>query len=339
MAEPEEELVGQPEVTRVTAVVYDESHYEEYELQSLDDWTACSEKEGVVWIDVTGLGAPWPLEMAASCFGLHPLIQEDILNIDQRPKIDYFANYVFVVLKSLMLDAGTETILHGQSSIVLGTNYVLSFHDLDRDTYAPIRQRIRHAKGRIRSLGCDYLAHALIDLVVDNYIQTLEFLGEKLEALEEEVVERPTKETLPLIHDMKQEMIELRRSVWPLREVVGSLSRRETPLIGDATIIYFRDVYDHAFQVMDTIETFRDMISGMLDIYLSSISNRMNEIMKVLTIVSTVFIPLTFVSGVYGMNFDFMPELRWRYGYPMVLGVMLIALIGMLAVFHKKRWI
>ena len=339
MADPTMETSGQPEAVRVTAVVYDETHFEETQLARSDDWTTCSNKTGVIWIDVTGLDTPWPLELAASCFSLHPLIQEDILNIDQRPKIDHFANYVFVVLKSLSLDTAQGIVLHGQVSIILGPHYVLSFHNLDHDIFGSIRERIRHAKGRIRALGPDYLLHALIDLVVDNYIDTLEFLGEKLEALEEEVVERPTKETLPQIHDMKQEMILLRRSVWPLREVVGSLARRESTLINDATIIYFRDVYDHAFQVMDTIETFRDMLSGMLDIYLSSISNRLNEIMKVLTIVSTVFIPLTFVAGVYGMNFKYMPEINWRYGYPMVLCIMLVSLVSMLVYFHKKHWI
>jgi len=339
MAELTIAMTGQPEGTHVTAIVYDETHFEEQTLSPSDDWTACSNKAGVIWIDVTGLDAPWPLELAASCFGLHPLIQEDILNTDQRPKIDHFANYVFVVLKSLSHDKAQDTVLHGQVSIILGPNYVLSFHDLDHDTFGPIRQRIRHARGRIRALGPDYLMHALVDLVVDDYIGTLEYLGEQLEALEEEVVEHPTKGTLPQIHDMKQEMILLRRSVWPLREVVGSLARRESTLINDATIIYFRDVYDHAFQVMDTIETFRDMLSGMLDIYLSSISNRLNEIMKVLTIVSTVFIPLTFVSGVYGMNFRHMPELQWKYGYPVVLGIMFFVLISMLVYFRKKHWI
>jgi magnesium transporter len=339
MADPTTGEGAAPETTRVTAVVYDEASFEEQVLVKADDWAACSSKPGVIWIDVTGLGATWPLEIAASCFGLHPLIQEDILNLDQRPKIDHFANYVFVILKTLAYSKAQDKVLHGQASIVLGPNYVLSFHSLNHDGFGPIRERIRHAKGRIRALGPDYLTHALIDLVVDDYIDTLEYLGEKLEALEEEVVERPTRETLPQIHDMKQEMILLRRSVWPLREVVGSLARRESTLINDATIIYFRDVYDHAFQVMDTIETFRDMLSGMLDIYLSSISNRLNEIMKVLTIVSTVFIPLTFVAGVYGMNFKYMPEINWRYGYPMVLGIMLAALVSMLAYFHKKHWI
>lgn len=339
MEDPEEVTTGQPVTTRVTAVVYDETHFDEQVVSGTEEWAACSERPGVIWIDVTGLNTIEPLEMAAQCFGLHPLIQEDILNLDQRPKIDFFANYVFVVLKSLSVDRNQSVVLHGQVSVILGPNYVLSFHDLDRDTFEPIRQRLRHAKGRIRALGPDYLTHALIDLVVDSYIDTLEYLGDRLEDLEEEVVERPTKDTLPVIHDMKQEMVLLRRSMWPLREVVGSLTRRESTLISDATIIYFRDVYDHAYQVMDTIETYRDMISGMLDIYLSSISNRLNEIMKVLTIVSTVFIPLTFVSGVYGMNFHYMPELTWRYGYPLILGVMLSILVGMLAFFHRKGWI
>ncbi len=339
MEDPEEVTTGQPVTTRVTAVAYDEGHYEEEQISGAEEWVACSERSGVIWIDVAGLHTTEPLEMAAECFGLHPLIQEDILNTDQRPKVDFFANYVFVVLKSLSIDKDQDAVLHGQVSVILGPNYVLSFHDLDQNTFEPVRQRLRYARGRIRALGPDYLTHALIDLVVDSYIDTLEYLGDRLEDLEEEVVERPTKDTLPVIHDMKLEMVLLRRSMWPLREVVGSLTRRESTLISDATIIYFRDVYDHAYQVMDTIETYRDMISGMLDIYLSSISNRLNEIMKVLTIVSTVFIPLTFVSGVYGMNFHYMPELTWRFGYPMILGIMLSILVGMLVFFHRKGWI
>jgi len=339
LAEAGTEVSAKPSATRVTVVVYAEEHYEELSLSRSDSWAACSNRPGVTWIDVTGLDSAWPLQEATSSFSLHPLIEEDILNTNSRPKIDHFANYVFVVLKSLTVDPNQSDVLHGQVSLVLGPDYVLSFHDLNHDMFAPIRERLRTGRGRIRTLGPDYLLHALIDLVVDKYIDTLEYLGDKLEVLEDQVVELPKRETLLQIHEMKRELVLMRRSVWPLREVVSSLTRRESTLISDATIIYFRDVYDHAYQAIDTIETYRDMVSGMLDIYLSSTSNRLNEIMKVLTMVSTVFIPLTFIAGVYGMNFLYMPELKWRYGYPMVLFVMLLTLLGMLAFFRKKGWL
>lgn len=205
--------------------------------------------------------------------------------------------------------------------------------------FNPIRQRIRSSKGRIRKMKADYLAYALMDVIVDNYFVVLEKIGEKLEGIEEELVTNPTPETLQAIHNLKEDMIFLRKAVWPLREVIGALERGKSKLVQESTQIYFRDVYDHTIQVMDVIETSRDMLSGMLDVYLSSVSNRINEIMKVLTIIGTLFIPLTFITGIYGMNFEYMPELHWHWGYFAVLFVMVVISISMLVYFKRKRWL
>jgi magnesium transporter len=214
----------------------------------------------------------------------------------------------------------------------------VSLHESEEDIFSPIRERLKSG-GKIRRSGADYLAYSLMDLVVDQYFLILEDLGETIENLEEELVAAPSPQTIHQIHRLKRDMIILRRSVWPLREVLSQLERRESPLIQEATAIYLKDVYDHVIQVIDTIETFREMLSGMLDVYLSSMSNRLNEIMKVLTIIATIFIPLTFIAGLYGMNFKHMPELEWRWGYFMVLGVMGLMCFGMLVYFKKKKWL
>jgi magnesium transporter len=279
------------------------------------------------------------LEQLGECMGVHPLVLEDILNTDQRPKLEDFDDYLFIVLKMSHYDDQNGEMEVEQISLILGPNYVVSFQERPGDVFDPIRERITNGRGRIRKLGADYLAYALIDAIVDHYFVVLEQIGEKIEFLEEELITDPTPETLQTIHNLKREMIFLRKSVWPLREVVGGLERRESPLIGESIAVYLRDVYDHTIQVIDTLETFRDMISGMLDIYLSSVSNRMNEVMKVLTIIATIFIPLTLIAGIYGMNFKHMPELEQPWGYPVVWGVMLATAIVMLIYFRRKKWL
>jgi len=226
-----------------------------------------------------------------------------------------------------------------QVSLILGPTWVISFQESWGDVFDSVRERIRGDKGRIRKVGADYLAYALIDAVVDNYFMILEKVGEDIEEIEDELVTNPVPETLQTLHNLKRQMIFLRKSVWPLREVISRLERWESPLIQKSTHIYLRDVYDHTIQVIDAVETFRDMLSGMLDIYLSSVSNRMNEVMKVLTIIATIFIPLTLVAGLYGMNFRYMPELEWRWSYPLVLLVMLTIGVLMVMYFRKKRWL
>ncbi|MBU1007086.1 MAG: magnesium/cobalt transporter CorA, partial [Candidatus Omnitrophica bacterium] len=226
-----------------------------------------------------------------------------------------------------------------QVSLVLGRNFVLSFQETEGDVFDPIRNRIKNAKSRIRSMGADYLAYSLLDAVIDNYFAIIEKLGERIEDMEEDLMNNPTPKTLRIIHTLKRDMIFLRKSVWPLREVVNNMERGDTELIKDPTRIFLRDVYDHTIQVIDSVETFRDTVSGMLDIYLSSISNKMNEVMKVLTIIATIFIPTTFIAGIYGMNFHNMPELSWKYGYPAVWAVIILVILGMLAYFRRRKWL
>jgi magnesium transporter len=269
---------------------------------------------------------------------LHPLILEDILNTEQRPKSEDHGDYLYIVLRLFHEGAG-GVLVPEQVSIVLGHNWLISLQEKEGNLFDPIRERLRNGKGRLRKAGPDYLAHALLDAMVDSYFATLDKFGEKIENLEEELIGRPSPATLRTLQTLKREMILLRKSAWPLREMLGCLSRSDSTLVREQSIIYFRDIYDHAVQVIDTIETYRDMLSGMLDIYLSSISNRMNEIMKVLTIFATFFMPLTFLAGVYGMNFKYMPELEWRWGYFALWGVMIVVSLLMLFYFRKKRWL
>lgn len=327
------------EKVHITIIDYDEHEYLEKEVTTFDECVVYKHKPTVTWINVNGISHVANLEKLGECFNLHPLILEDILNIDQRPKIEDLEDYLFIVLKTINYDAHKNEIVAPQISLIVGQNYVISFHESDGDIFTPIRERLKTSKGRIRKGGADYLAYALIDLIVDNYFVVLEGFGEKLEFLEEEVVSRPNPVTLRDIHRFKNDMIILRKSMWPLREVVGRLEKRESPLIGETTGFYFKDVFDHTIVAIDTVETYRDILSGMMDIYLSSVSNKLNEVMKVLTIFATIFMPLTFLAGVYGMNFEFMPELKWRYGYFLIMGFML-AIVGlMLYFFKKKKWI
>ncbi len=329
------------EPVRVTILDYDQDQLQEFCVTSIDQCLDFKAKPSVTWIDVVGVHRPEVIEKIGDCFDIHPLVLEDILNTEQRPKMEDFDDYIFIVLKmlaSLETDDGEE-IRSEQVSLIVGHGFVISFQETEGDVFDPVRDRIRKYKGKIRRKGADYLAYSLIDAVVDNYFLILEDVGEDLEVLEDELVASPSPDTSQQIHDMKRDMIFLRKSVWPLREVISRLSRGESEIFEESTEIYLRDVYDHTVQVIDAIETFRDILSGMLDIYLSSISNRMNEVMKVLTIIATIFIPLTLVAGIYGMNFDYMPELRWHWGYPAVLLFMLITGSLMVLYFRRRGWL
>jgi len=327
------------EDVNIFVIDYDEANVLEAELKAVEECIPLKEKPTVTWINVEGLHQPDIIQKLGDCFNLHPLVLEDILNTDQRPKIEDHGDYIYIVLKMLHKKSGTEFTAE-QISIILGKNFVISFQEgIKGDAFDLIRERIRSGKGRIRGLGTDYLVYSLIDAIVDNYFVVLEEIGERIENLEDELVKNPQAQTLHKIHDFKREMIYLRKAVWPLREVISALERKESPLIKDTTSIYLRDVYDHTIQVIDTIESYREMLSGMLDIYLSSISNKMNEIMKFLTIIGTIFIPLTFIVGIYGMNFEFMPELKWRYGYFIIIFGMSVVTVLMLFYFKKKKWL
>jgi magnesium transporter len=327
------------ETPKITVMDYDEAHFQEKEIKTIEECFLFKDKPTVTWINIDGLHQVEILEKLGECYGLHPLVLEDILNTDQRPKMEDYGEYLYIVLRMLNYNDKSSEIESEQISLVLGPNFVFSFQEREGDTFNPIRDRIRNSKGRIRKMGADHLAYTLLDSIIDNYFIILEKLGEKIEFLEEEVVTRPTPETLQTIHHLKREMIFLRKGVWPLREVISGLERGESSLIKESTRIYLRDVYDHTIQTIDTIETYRDMVSGMLDIYLSSISNRLNAVMKVLTIIATIFMPLTFLAGIYGMNFKYMPELEWRWGYPAIWFVMVGIGVFMLVYFRKKRWL
>lgn len=319
---------------------FTEKEVREEEVDTVEEIRPFREAKGATWVIVEGLAEIEPLRKLGTEFGLHHLVLEDILATDQRPKTESYDDYTYVVLKVVHYDAQAKSIDLEQISLVLGANYLISIQEKKDDVFDPIRAWIRDDKGSIRKMGASYLAYALIDAVIDHYFIALERLGEEIENLEEELVSNPTQATLQFIHKLKHAMILLRKSVWPLREVVGRLERREPHEPStEANHRYLRDIYDHTIRVMDTIETSRDLLSGMLDIYLSSVSNRMNDIMKILTIISTIFIPLSLLTGLYGMNFTFMPELELPWAYPALLIGMLIIGIVMIAYFRRKRWI
>jgi magnesium transporter len=322
------------------AITYSPATIEKVQIKP-EDCAGYKTPAGIAWINIDGISDVSALEQVGKTFDLHPLTLEDVLNTEQRPKLEEYDSYLFIVLKMLRPGATPlDEIIHEQVSFILYQNLLLTFQeDIQGDVFTPVRERLQNAKGRIRTLGADYLCYALIDAVVDNYFSILENFGERIEDLEEDLITNPSSETLSIIHHMKRELIYLRKSVWPLREVIAGLQRLETPLMSKGTGIFLRDVYDHTIQVIDTIETYRDMLSGMIDVYMSSISNRMNEIMKVLTIISTVFIPLTFLAGVYGMNFKYMPELEMRWTYPALWVFMLAVAGGMFLFFRKKKWL
>jgi magnesium transporter len=327
------------EKARISLIDYDETNLEEKELDSIDAALPLKDLPTITWINIDGLHEIDVIEKTGQCFDIHPLVLEDILNTGQRPKSEEFEDFVFVVLKMLYYDPNNEELYSEQISLVFGRNFLISFQEIQGDVFKTVRERIRKPKTRIRKAGCDYLAYALMDAVVDHYFLILENLGDDIEILEEELIENPTVDTMQTIHDLKREMIYLRKQIWPIREIINNLVKSESPLIEASTHVYFRDVYDHTIQVIDTIESFRDILGGMHDMYLSTVSNRMNEVMKVLTIIATIFIPITFVAGIYGMNFKFIPELEWRWGY-LMFWVIIAVIVGCMATyFKKKKWI
>jgi len=289
------------------------------------------------WINVNGIHDVKVVEKIGKYFDLHPLVMDAIVNTNQRPKIEDFGKYLFVILKMIFLDEHNKLNIE-QVSLIVGSNYIISFQEADGDVFNNVRERIRNKESKIRKEEEDYLLYSLMDAIVDGYYSVLEYYGEKIETLEEELVEKPSTKTLNNIRRFKRDLLYFRKAAWPLREIISNLERGESRFIKKQTTFYLRDLYDHTIQIMDTIETFRDMVSGMFDVYLSSINNRMNEIMKVLTIIATIFIPLTFITGIYGMNFDFMPELGWRYGYYLIWGIIIAIGVLMIALFKRKKW-
>jgi magnesium transporter len=325
------------EAARISIIHYSQSELEEIEIEQIEECFSFKDRQTVNWINVDGLHAGIIAQLG-QCFEIPSLALEDILNTHQRPKLEDFGSGLFIVLKMLSCDPRRQGIQIEQVSVILGSNYVLSFQEREGDVFEPVRQRIRNNKSHLRKNGPDYLTYALLDAIIDNYFLILEMVGEQIATVEDELLANPTPQTVQTIHYLKREMIYLRKSVWPLREVISGLSREEVALISPNTRIHLHDVHDHTIQVIETIETYREMLAGMLDLYLSTTSNKMNEVMKVLTIIATIFIPLSFIAGIYGMNF-YIPEVHWSWGYPLILSLMFLISLGMLAYFRKKKWL
>jgi magnesium transporter len=327
------------EKTKFTLINYDREQLQEKEFAAIDESFSYKDTPPVTWINIDGLHEIDIIEKIGHHFDIHPLTLEDIVNTGQRPKAEDYDDYVFIVFKMLFYDDAKMHITSEQVSIILGAHYLISFQEKEGDVFNFVRERIRKAKGRIRKSGPDYLTYALIDATVDHYFFIIEKVGEKLEQIEEELLENPNPQTLQSIHSLKREMIYFRKQVWSIRELLNHLMHEESQLIREANHIFFRDIYDHTIQVIDAIESMRDILTGMQDLYLSTLSNKMNEVMKVLTIMATIFIPLTFIAGIYGMNFKFMPELEWKWSYPVLWGVLVAIFVGMLLWFRRKRWL
>jgi len=323
--------------TLVRLLEYGAETFSEVASPTIEQCQAALQNELVDWLDVTGASDPAMIQQLGVIFGLHPLALEDILNSGQRPKIDFHEQHAFLILNLPHLV--DDQIVQEQVSLFIGNGHLLSFCRGSGEAFEPVRERLRKGIGRIRQRGVDYLLYTLVDVVIDSAFPLLEELGEQIEEMENKVLQNPNKEVLNNLHQLKRDLLLLRRALWPQREVVNRLLRHDGELLDSALHPYFSDCYDHAVQVIDLIETYREMLSGMLDIYLSSVSNRMNDIMRVLTIISTIFIPLTFLVGVYGMNFSNIPELKWQNGYYDLWGMMIVMALIMLGLFRWKKWL
>ena len=337
-------LISHPDAPppAIRAIGYGPDQFEEVEVASVEDVRTLRDRWPVLWINVDGVGHAETVEALGDVFGLHRLSLEDVMNVHQRPKVEEYPEYLFAVARMATLGDRVDT---EQLSLFLGEGWAITFQERAGDCWEPVRERLRLGRGRIRTEGADYLFYALLDAVVDNFYPIMEEFGERLELLEEEVVADPREELVGVIHAARRDALALRHSTWPMREAMGQLFRDEHRLISADTRIYLRDAYDHTIQVIDLLENYREMSSALLDVYLSSVSHRMNEVMKVLTIIATIFIPLTFIAGIYGMNFNpdaspwNMPELSWYWGYPAVMGVMLVIALALVGYFRWKRWL
>ena len=327
------------EKTKIKITDYNEADFNIQEFSDIQIDLTKIEKPFNRWIDLYGLAQVKVIEEIGHQFSLHPLVLEDILSPNQRAKLDDYGRYIFVVLKKLSWNQEEDDFEYEQISLILGENYVLSFQERDTGLFNPIYERIQVPKGRVRLMGADYLFYVLIDIIIDNYFVVLEKVGEDMENLEDMLIKNPEPETLQLIYRLKRSSIELRKSIWPIREIMSKLQREQSNLIKDELQIYLRDIYDHIFRISDLLENYREIIFGMLDMYLSSVSNRMNDIMKVLTILSTVFMPISFLAGFYGMNFLNMPELSQPLAYPILIFMMVLITLVMLYFFKRKKWI
>ncbi len=329
----------------IVLIDYNEQKAVRLQLETPEECAEHLDTESVSWVDVKGLGSEDVLHRLGEVFSLHPLILEDVVNVPQRPKVEEYEHQIVLIARMVVLKKSGGGFHSEQVSLIVGKHYLLTVQEEpEHDCFGAVRERIRLGKGTIRKRGSDYLAYAILDSIIDGFFPILEVYGETIEELEDEVVEKPVRQTLEKIHKIKRELLTLRRSIWPLRDAINSLIRESGDLLSDEVRIYLRDCYDHTVQVLDMIETYRELSSSLMDVYLSSVSNKMNEIMKVLTVISTIFIPLTFVAGIYGMNFNSeksplnMPELNWYWGYPLCWGVMIAIATALVFFFKQKGW-
>jgi magnesium transporter len=326
------------EPIKLSLIRYNKVSFEKIQLKEIQEFKELKDPKKVNWLVIEGIHKEEIIEQIGSHLSLHPLVMEDIVNIFERIKIEIFEDSIFTILKKLSYNEKNE-LIEKHINILLFENLVITFLDEKIDIFNPIVDRIKRGKGRIRELGADYLFYSLMDQIIDNHFLVIDSLSNKIEEIEEELVKYPSEEILFKIQHSKRDIIQMRKNVFPLREIINSIIRGDSKLVKNSTQIYFRDAYDHIIRIIETLESYRDMVSGLLDIYLSSTSNKMNEIMKVLTIIATIFIPLTFIAGVYGMNFQYMPELAWKYGYLAIWLIMIIIAIGLIFYFKRKKWL
>lgn len=323
--------------TRIRVMQFSNATLVEKEV-SIEDVPQFLSDTTTTWVDVHGLKDEAILRQLAKQFGIHPLALEDVVHTPQRPKAEFYEQNIFFITRMAYMERAHDADVE-QLSMFIGKNYILTFQNYTTGTLEPVRTRIRSGKGPIRTVGADYVAYAIIDTVIDKYYPILEDLGEEIEAIEHQTIAHPTTKTLKRIYHVKRELLDMRRAVWPQRDAVSSLMRDESPFISEPVRVYFRDCYDHIIQLMDVVDTYREVSSNLMDIYLSTLSNKTNEVMKVLTIMASIFIPLTFIVGIYGMNFEYMPELTWKWGYPAVWALMIVLSVGMLINFRRRGWL
>ena len=325
--------------TVLEVIDYNADNFERFTSKTPEDAFKFEEEDRTTWFNIDGLSDTKEIEKIGEYYELHPLIIEDIVNTTQRPKIDEYKDYFFIVAKMLYYRED-GSLVNEHISMVLGKNYVLTFQEAGGDVFDGVRERLSKAKGRIRSRGADYLVFALLDAIVDNYFLVVDEMSDKIESMEERLLDaQPNDDTTLEIQELKRTMLRIRRAVNPLREVVSRLEKMDHHLVQEQTVNYIRDLYDHMLQVSENIEIYREMTWGLMDMYMTTISNKMNEVMKVLTIMASIFIPLTFLAGIYGMNFEYMPELDYQYSYPLLLIIMSILIIGMIFYFKRKKWL
>ncbi|WP_372807124.1 magnesium/cobalt transporter CorA [Pontiella sp.] len=323
---------------RISVIDYDGATISDQQDVTTEACVAFKDSETVSWINVTGLNDTEAIGRIGTQFDIHPLVLEDILHTTQRPKLEELGDYLFLVVRMLYTEAETRELHSEQISFILTARCLISFQETAGDVFDLIRDRLRKNHGRIRKMGPDYLLYALMDAIVDNYFLIMEQTGEQIESIEQNILDNPSAALMNELYAQKRELLYIRKAVWPLREAIGGLERGESKLLKPKTHAYLRDLYDHTIQVIDTVETFRDMLSGVQDLYLSSLGHKTNQVMQVLTIIATIFIPITFVAGIYGMNFDHMPELHWKYSYPVAWLLMICMTAGMLYYFRRKKW-